>query len=283
MKYDFFILGLGQIGFSLAIALRKFKIANKIYGKDINFKYFYTEIIDGYYENIRDGIRNSEIVILSTPVRSILNLIGECSPFLGKEKILIDTGSTKREIVVEMKKYNENVMIGGHPMAGSVKKGNNAYNGELFYGKPFFLVFPNENSRKGEGIVKDFIKRIGAIPVEVNENEHDFLSSITSHFPYIISLSLFSLYLDSYEDNKRIEQFISTGFLSSTRLSLTEPSVGIDIVMSNKENISRNIDQMILLLEKIREKIRREEIGEFIEKINKEAEKRRKNYEDVMV
>jgi len=182
-----------------------------------------------------------------------------------------------------MKRFPDKIIIGGHPMAGSVKKGKNAFNGNLFSSKLFFLSFPHKNSRKGEEIVKEIIKSIGAIPFEIDEDTHDFYVSIVSHLPYILSLSLFSIYLDLYKKDREIDDFVSTGFLGATRLALTNPLVGEDIIITNRDHIIKHIERIILELEKAKKKIKRGEISKFIHKINQEAEKRRKIYENVMV
>lgn len=282
MKFNFFIIGLGQIGSSLAVAFKKSGVARKVFGNDICWKDYYKEIIDEYFDNKEEGVKKADIIILSTPPRKIIELINEIAPSLNPQKILMDTGSTKFKILEEMRKYPGKILIGGHPMAGSVKEGKNAINGDLFKGKPFFISFPNEKSRKGEKIVKEILERIGGIPVEVDGKTHDFYVSITSHFPYLLSLLLYSLFLEHSSKNKEIENFTSTGFLWTTRLCLTNPSVGEDIVLTNKENILNQIERTISILEKLKEGIVREEISDFIKEINNEIKKRRKFYENFL-
>lgn len=282
MKFNFFIIGLGQIGSSLALAFKKSGVARKVFGNDIYLKDYYKDLIDEYFDNREEGVSKTDIIILSTPPRKIIELINEISPLLNSKQILIDTGSTKFEILEEMRKYPEKILIGGHPMAGSVKDEKDAINGDLFKNKPFFISFPTDHSRKGESIVKDIIKRIGGIPVEVDGKTHDFYVSITSHLPYLLSLSLFSIFQEFSSKNKEIEDFASTGFLFATRLCLTNPSIGEDIILTNKKNILNQIERTISILEKLKEKISREEISDFIKEINNEIKKRRKFYENVL-
>ncbi len=268
MKYNFFIIGLGQIGCSLSLALKKRKIANLIFGKDVKRRSFYKEIVDEYVEDLEEGVERSEIIILATPVIQIIRLIEEIAPFIGN-KILLDTGSTKMEIFKEMLRYPEKILIGGHPMAGNVRKGKEAIDEDLFEGKPFFLCFPNENSRRGERLVKEIVRGIGAIPYEVKPEIHDLYASIVSHLPYILSLSLYSIFQDFQKKERRIEDFISTGFIGSTRLALTEPKVGEDILNTNKSNIIEQIEIFIKRLYELKNKIEKNEMSSFIYSVRK--------------
>ncbi len=280
MKFNFFIVGLGQIGCSLALALKKAKTAGKILGKDLYKRKFYSEIIDEYVDETKEGVERSDIIILSTPVKKIISLIREIAPMMNGGKILLDTGSTKKEILKEMKKFPEKIIIGGHPMAGNIKKGKNAITENLFSGKPFFISFPNESSRKGRKIIEEILRSIGAIPLEVDGEEHDLYTSIVSHLPYVISLTLYSVFLNFYRKDKKIENFISTGFLGATRLALTDSQVAEDILITNKLNIISQIDTIINKLEEVKNRIEKETLKDFIFEIKKDIEKRRRFYED---
>jgi len=282
MKYNFYIIGLGQIGCSLALALRKSKVAARIYGKDMQFKKVYSQVLDEYLDNIEAGVKQSDIVILATPIKEIQQLITEIAPILEEKKILLDTGSTKSQIVKEMKKYSKKILIGGHPMAGTVRAGEKAWQADLFSGKPFFLCFPHDYSKQAKPVIEKIIKKIGAVPVEIEPAHHDFLAAITSHLPYIISLILFSIYLKHHRRDRIIDYFISTGFLGTTRLALTPLRVSSDIILTNKNNIIKNIKKVISELNKFLEKIEKNDLTKIIEVINREAEKRRDRYENAV-
>lgn len=280
MSFNFFIVGLGQIGCSLALALKNAKTADKILGKDLYQRKFYSRIIDEYVHKVEEGVEKADIIIISTPVKKIIPLIREIAPLMNGEKILLDTGSTKKEVLNEMKKFPEKIIIGGHPMAGNVKKRKNAIRDTLFQGKPFFISFPNESSIKGKKTIEKIIKSIGAIPLEVDGDKHDLYTSIVSHLPYALSLALYSVFLDFYRKDKSIENFISTGFLGATRLVLTNAKIAEDILITNKFNIVPRIDTIIHKLEEIKNRIEKENIKDFINEVKKDSEKRRKVYEN---
>lgn len=280
MKGRFFIVGLGQIGCSLSLALKRRKIADFVMGKDIKKRNFYKNIIDEYVEELEEGVERADIIILATPVLQIIKLINEIAPSLGENKILLDTGSTKKEILKEMLKYPGKILIGGHPMAGNVRRGKEAIDENLFEGKPFFLCFPNENSQRGEKMAKDIVRGIGAIPYKVDPETHDLFTSIVSHLPYVLSVALYSVFQDFQGKEKGIEDFISTGFIGSTRLALTEVKIAEDIILTNKSNIIEQIEIFINKLEDLKNKIEKDEISRFLQSLKEDIEKRRKIYEN---
>lgn len=280
MKVSFFIVGLGQIGSSLSLALKRRKIAHLILGKDIKRRSFYKGIIDEYVEEIEEGVERADIIILSTPAIEIINLIRKIAPFLREDKILLDTGSTKKEILKEMQKHPDKILIGGHPMAGNVRKGKDAIDENLFEGKPFFLCFPNENSKNGGRIIKDIVRGIGAIPYEIDPESHDQFTSVVSHLPYVLSVALYSIFQDFQRKEKRIKDFVSTGFIGSARLALTDLKMAEGIILTNKSNIIEKIEIFIRKLQELKNKIEKNEISKFISTVKKDIEKRRKIYEN---
>ncbi|MGQ9800605.1 MAG: prephenate dehydrogenase [Candidatus Saccharicenans sp.] len=280
MKYNFLIIGLGQIGGSLALALKKSKTAKKIFGLDCQFKKSYTGILDQYLYDLKTGVSQSDIIILSTPVKEIQTLIKRIAPMMTENQILLDTGSTKSEIVKEMKIFPDRMLIGGHPMTGTVRKEKEAWRPELFSNRPFFICFPHGFSRKGKSIIKDILGRIRAIPIEVDPDRHDFLAANTSHLPYVISLALLKTFLDSRLRDKGIDRFIATGFLGATRLALTSPSVATDILLTNKNYLLLSIEKVIKELTSLSERIEENNFSEIIRSIYLEAERRRKLYEN---
>lgn len=280
MKLNFFIFGLGQIGSSFSLALKRANISNSILGKDLKRRNYFKGLIDEYVEDWRRGIEKADVVIISTPVMEIIKLVREIAPLLSKDQILLDTGSTKKRILKEMQRYPERILIGGHPMAGSIRRGKDAIDENLFSGKPFFISFPHEYSRKGEEIIKYILRSIGGIPYEIDGELHDLFTSVVSHLPYVLSIALYSVFLDFYKKDKRIENFISSGFIGSTRLALTDSKVARDILITNSSNIVAQIERFISELRKLKKGIEKNDFYNFISEIKKVAEKRRKDYEN---
>ncbi len=279
MISDVFIIGLGQIGGSLALAFRKRGLARKIYGYDLRVTTEKRKILDEFVD-LSVGLDRAEVVFLCVPVIETIKLIKEIGPVLRPDQVVIDTGSTKREILAAMSKFPEANFIGGHPMTGSVKKDVSAWNPDLFQNKPFFLCPPDslKNTRLKE--MEEIVRKLGAFPVEITAAEHDLLAALTSHFPYLISLALFSIYLEKRDANEKVDVFISSGFLGASRLVLTSKEMGRDLLITNKDNlkdvghlIKKKIDELMLCIED-------GSISSVLDFLGAEAEKRRSWYEN---
>jgi prephenate dehydrogenase len=123
---------------------------------------------------------------------------------------------------------------------------------------------------EGKSTVLALLEKIGAIPYEINEEKHDFVVSLTSHLPYILSLSLSSLAEEFFSKDALFKKFISSGFAGATRLSFTQKEVGKGILGTNSSFIMRMIDEYSNRLNSIRsliEKGNEDEIDRFLSKI----------------
>jgi len=279
MKYDFFIVGLGQIGGSLALALREAGLVRRIYGKDRKYQPIYSALIDDYVEKIEEGIKKADFIILSVPVSEIIKFIDKYGSKISSQQILVDTGSTKYLVVEAMRRFPGRKFFGGHPMAGTTKRGEGAWDPNLFAKKRFFLCFPFQNSKENRKIVNQVVNGIGAIPTEVDPAWHDFWAARTSHLPYVISLTLLFSYLSQRGQGKRIDCFISKGFLEATRLALTPPDMGRDLILTNKENVIESLKAFSQVLNSFAESIEEDKLSAMIERVYQEAEKWRVKYE----
>ena len=117
------IIGVGLIGGSLGLALKEKNSNFKIVGIDkqkIIEKAITRGAIDEGTVNIKEGIKETDIIIIATPVKTILNILAQINPFLKKGCLITDTGSTKQQIVQNANKVlsKDVFFIGGHPMAG---------------------------------------------------------------------------------------------------------------------------------------------------------------------
>ena len=280
MKADFFIIGLGQMGGSLALAFKKKKIARKVYGLDVEYRLEFGRLLDAYVADLEEGIKKSDVIVLATPLMTIKKFIRKIGPIMEEKQILIDTGSTKREIIKEMKKFSDLSMFGGHPMVGTVKQGTKAWNPELFSGKPFFLCRAGDKvNQESLEKVRKIIEALGAVPIEVSAAAHDRYVALTSQLPYFISLALFSLFLKKARRNKEIEDFIATGFLGATRLSLTTPAVGSGMLLTNQDNVASIAEEFSQELKYLAGLMKKKRLEKKIAQICSEAGKRRELYE----
>jgi len=268
------IVGVGHIGGSFALALKENQAVGKIIGidkKEVIEKFRGGKIFDSLTFDLQSAVREADFIFLSTPVLTILRILPQIVPIMKAEAVLLDSGSTKREIVSLMKMYPKRILIGGHPMAGREKSGFGSASSSLMKNILFALVFATEKSLEGKSAVLALLEKIGAIPFEIDEEKHDLVVSLTSHLPYVLSLSLSSLAEEFFIKDALFKNFISSGFVGATRLSFTEREVGKGILRSNSSFIMRMIDEYTDRLSSIRsliEKGNENEIDRFLSKIN---------------
>lgn len=235
-KLTISVVGVGQIGSSFVSALRENKIGKRIIGvdkKEVVGGLRTKEIVDYATFDLKSGVKEADFIFLSTPVLTILKLLPRIIFYMKPEATLLDSGSTKKDTVLLMRKYPEKILIGGHPMAGTEKAGFEAASSSIFQNRIYALTFPTRKSLEGKKMVLKILEKIRAIPVEIDAERHDYIVSLTSHLPYILSLSLSYLAKDYLNKEPLFKDFIASGFLGASRLSLTHQEIGRGILSTN--------------------------------------------------
>ncbi len=257
------IIGVGLIGGSLGLALKEKKPNFKIIGIDkqeIIEKAIIRGAIDEGTINLKEGIKEADVVILATPVKIILDLLPQINPFLKKGCLVTDTGSTKTQIVKKANKVlsKDIHFIGGHPMAGSEKYGINSANTHLFLDKTYILTPSNKSKLAALEKIFLIIGMIGAKRLILDPFEHDKIIAAISHLPQILAVSLTNTIstLVQEENNNNYLKVIGGGFKDMTRIASSPYNIWEDICQTNQENILRSIQEFRNYLEVIEEKLK---------------------------
>ncbi len=239
------IVGLGQIGGSLAKAFQKQKIFSEIVGVDKNQKTLVKakmlKIINEGTTNLRQAIQDANLVILATPVRQIIEILPEVASRMKKESILCEVGSTKEEIFGAVEKLLQKVnYIGLHPMAGTEKEGIDGADENLFVNQTFML-FPSKNSTKSSlKLIMKLIQKLKARALLVDIKAHDQIMAKVSHLPYLLSIALVNSIFNSKTANPK--NMLGGSFKDATRVAQSSPEMMLDILATNRKNIAREID-----------------------------------------
>jgi prephenate dehydrogenase len=257
------IIGVGLIGGSLGLALKKKNPNFKIAGIDkqaIIKKAITRGAIDEGTVNLEEGIKEADVVILATPVKIILDLLPQINPFLKKECLVTDTGSTKQKIVQKANKIlsKDIFFVGGHPMAGSEKYGIESASSHLFHNKTYILT-PTPKSNLGAlEKISLLIKIIGAKELILDPLEHDRIVSAVSHLPQIIAVSLINAIgeLTIQGNNNNYFKALGEGFKDVTRIASSPYKMWEDICETNQENILEMIQEFKNHLEVIEDKLK---------------------------
>lgn len=242
MKRDFgivSIIGPGLIGGSIGLGLKKRGLASQIIGvghrKTSLKKALDMGAIDKATQDLREGVRRADIVILGTSVRQIPGMAKKVMPWMKSSSILTDVGSTKAHIVekIEAMRRKDVEFIGSHPLAGSERRGVEAANPDLFQGATCVLT-TTKNSRAKERI-KELWEGLGAQVRFLSPEEHDRILAFTSHLPHLLAASL----VNNVKANQR--PFAGRAFKDLTRVASGDPNLWVDICLENREELLKAI------------------------------------------
>ncbi len=267
------IVGVGLIGGSLARAIRESGIALEVVGyfrKESSLKKAKKfKILDGYYRDLPQAVLGADLVVLATPVYNIINIGRLLKGSLPDDAIIMDVGSTKKEIVSKLTNLYSKNYLGAHPLAGSEKRGLEHSNPELFKNRIAVLTPTKKTSTVVLRKLKLFWKNIGAKVVILSPDDHDKKLSKVSHLPHLL------MYLLLENTSKDDLRFASRGFYDATRIAVSDSEIWSEIFLSNKKNIVKDIDNYIKMLLKYKKLIEDESVDKLQSYIANAATKRR--------
>ncbi|PKP60664.1 hypothetical protein CVT91_04670 [Candidatus Atribacteria bacterium HGW-Atribacteria-1] len=218
------------------------------------------EAIDEGTVNLEEGIEEADIVIIATPVKTILNILTQINPFLKKGCLVTDTGSTKQQIVQKANKVlsKDVFFIGGHPMAGSEKCGIESANPHLFQDRTYILTPTKKSNLIAIEKIFSLIKMIDANRLILDPLEHDRIVGAVSHLSQIIAVSLINTIgeLALRGNNNNYFKAIGEGFKDMTRIASSPYKIWEDICETNQENILKMIQEFRNYLGVIEDKLK---------------------------
>ncbi len=241
------IIGVGLIGGSLGMTLRKTGFAAEVVGVDrCNETISHAiemEAIQSGTTDLKEGVEDADLLIIATPISAIHNVASKISGHLKPGAIITDVCSTKAEIVGIMdKSLQEGVcFIGGHPMAGSEKTGVKAADPYLFENALYILTPSSLYEERSFNIVYDMVNAVGARPLIMTPEEHDRIVACVSHLPHLIAAALVSVAMEEDKINKNVLPLAAGGFRDTTRIAGGDPGLWRDIFFSNKDELLRMI------------------------------------------
>ncbi len=158
--------------------------------------------------------------------------------------LITDVGSVKGNIVEAAQELGiGSHFIGGHPMAGSEKTGYDSANDHLLENAYYILTPAEGSSAASLELLKDIVKKTGAVSIVLDCKEHDRVTAAISHVPHIIAVELVNLVQDSGDDTPTMKMLAAGGFKDITRIASSSPDMWQSIFMSNKEAILDCLDR----------------------------------------
>lgn len=254
------IIGLGLIGGSIALAIKKEHPTYRVVGFDVDEKQRkmakLLNVIDVATNDLNKSVKEADFIFISTPVEQSIKIISHLSDIpIKKNTIITDVGSTKKKIIqYALKQLPDDVIfIGGHPMAGSHKSGVVAAKPHLFE-NAFYILSPAKTSDvEHVDRLKELLKGSKAQFILLDPEEHDEITGIISHFPHIIAASLVHQADRNEEKLPLLKRMAAGGFRDITRIASSNPMMWRDILIQNDKVIAQLFDDWIAEMNKLKQ------------------------------
>lgn len=231
------IVGLGLIGGSLAMAIKKRKLARWVIGVSRHKSTLLSAKKSGIVNAVSldiGALKDADLVILALPVTTILRLAPKIARTIKKTCIVTDVGSTKKELVTALERVFP-FYVGSHPLAGSEKRGLINAQEAMFEGSLCILTPTPHSDKQARRVVAGFWSSLGVRVTSLDPGLHDKVLSFISHLPHVASFALTEAVPKEYL------KFAASGLRDATRLSGSDSSIWTDILLTNRDNIIKSI------------------------------------------
>ena len=248
------IVGLGLIGGSMAIGLRKAGFASELTGVDLNPQNASKALELGLVDKIESedkALSSADVVIIAIPVSALCALLPSVLDLIGKNTVVIDAGSTKTQISKAVSGHERrSQFVAAHPLAGTENSGPEAALDGLFIGKTIIICEQDKSSPDALAVAGNIFKALEMKTIFMEADEHDKHVAYVSHLSHVSSFLLGQTVLDIEKDEKNIFDLASTGFASTVRLAKSSPDMWAPIFEQNVEYLSQALLEYIMHLQK---------------------------------
>jgi len=282
MKKHIAIIGLGLIGGSIGLALKRSGLENaELTGyarnPEVASKALRLRAVDKIGESLASTVGKADIVILAAPTMAIKEILEQIGPHLISGCIVTDTASTKAKVMEWAGQYLPSRVdfVGGHPMAGKESAGIDVAEANLFQGRTYCLIPGRNSSPASIQLMVELVEKMGANPLFITALEHDNFVAGISHLPFILSSTLVMATTKSPVWEK-MSGLAATGYRDVTRLASQHPRMNRDICLTNQENILLWIDEFSRELSRFRQLVA--DSSEDLEKAFMEARQARESW-----
>lgn len=253
-----FVVGIGLIGGSMALDLKRLDSTIQIHGVDTNSVHLEEALALGVIDKIDtlDGISTADRVIMSTPVKASLELLPQLLDKLQDNALLWDVGSTKEKLCKQVKNHpKRDQYLAAHPIAGTEFSGPKAAHEGLFNGKPQILCESKKTRQDLLNWAKTTFRSMGMYLRFMDAADHDKHMAYVSHLSHISSFMLGKTVLEREDDEQNIFDLAGSGFESTVRLAKSSPEMWTPIFEQNKDNIIHILEAYIQNLQNFKAKL----------------------------
>jgi len=243
------IIGLGLMGGSIGLALKQSsqpgcEIVAYVRRPEVASAALSLEAVDKVETNLKDAVKEAEIVVIATPVLTVKEILSQIAGHLPRGCVVTDTASTKLDVM----QWAEDLLpptvnfIGGHPMAGKETHGIQAAEARLFQGCIYCLTPAKKAPTQAIDKVVNMVEQLGATPLFIDAQEHDYLVAGITSLPMLLSAALVSATTKEPSWDK-MSKLAASGYRDVTRLASGNPEVNAHICLTNAAAILHWVDR----------------------------------------
>ncbi|HJN49659.1 MAG: prephenate dehydrogenase/arogenate dehydrogenase family protein [Pseudomonadales bacterium] len=260
------VLGVGLIGGSFALALRKRGLCREFIGYDLSAdsiaKALECGVLDEGAATVEEAVRSADLILLSVPIMAMQQMLAEIEQALWREGepvrdnlVITDVGSVKSNLLSAAKKVFGRIpacLVPGHPIAGSEKNGVASSRGDLFDHHKVILTPADQTSAQAQQLITQLWQGIGAEVLTMQAAHHDQVLAGTSHLPHLLAYALVDT-LSAQGDSMEIFRYAAGGFRDFTRIAASDPVMWRDIFAANGGEVIEYLDRYLQDLSALRD------------------------------
>jgi len=258
------LIGLGLIASSMFWAMKRGGLAGEVtgYARSAETRDTAREIslCDVVYDDIRDAVRDADLVVLCVPVGVMGDVMEQIAGDLKQGATVTDVGSVKRDVIDQVTPHLPKGVqfIAGHPLAGTEHSGPRAGFAELFDNRWCLLVPAEGSDPAATAKLRALWEGIGSNVEEMDADHHDLVLAVTSHAPHLIAYTMVGVADDLRRvTDSEVIKYSAAGFRDFTRIAASDPTMWRDVFLSNKdatlEILGRFTEELFALQRAIRQ------------------------------
>jgi len=279
------IIGVGLIGGSFARAVRAAGMVEHITGCGRNRENLQRAVelgvIDDYYLDIKEAVKNADVIFIATPVGSFKDILYQIKDALKDGAIITDGGSTKGSVIEAAESVFDELpanFVPGHPIAGTENSGVEASFATLYQDHRVILTPLAYTSPEALEVVAKLWKSTGAQVVSMEPHHHDQVLAATSHLPHLLAFSLVNT-LTTLDERREIFEYAAGGFKDFTRIASSDPSMWQDICLANKDALLEHLEHFSQDLNLLRTALEHSD-GDYLKQVFVRAKQSRDDLAD---
>jgi len=263
------VVGLGLIGGSFALDVRRLGLAQQLIGYDNNAAYrkeiSFLNLVDYIAAVPDEKLREAELVLLAVPVKAFAEVLAQIKPHLSLSAIVTDAGSVKSPLlkIMSTSEYSGMRFVGGHPIAGSEHFGPRSAKEKLFAGKRFILTPSKKTEQDVVERVRGLWEALGVSASEMDAENHDKMFASVSHLPHLLAYA--SIQAIGNSEITDILGHSGAGLKDFSRIASSSPEMWADIFLENSQNLLLRVNTFKNVLSGLEDAVRDKDKQKLIE------------------